>query len=43
MDIKISVMITGTYPMQDYAGLAQQIEAYGFDELHILDRYSFKK
>lgn len=37
MNIKISVMITGTYPMQDYVGLAQQIEAYGFDELHIAD------
>ena len=37
MSIKISVMITGSYPMQDYIGLAQQIESYGFDELHIAD------
>ncbi|MBT7953078.1 MAG: LLM class flavin-dependent oxidoreductase [Gammaproteobacteria bacterium] len=37
MSIKISMMTPGTYPIQDYVGLAQEIENYGFDELHIAD------
>lgn len=31
------MMTPGTYPMQDYIPLAQQIENYGFDELHVAD------
>ena len=37
MAIKISVMLTGSYPMHDYIWMARQIEGYGFDELHIAD------
>lgn len=37
MAIKISVMLTGSYPMHDYVWMARQIENYGFDELHIAD------
>lgn len=37
MAIKISVMLTGAYPMHDYIGMAEQIESYGFDEIHIAD------
>lgn len=35
--MKISVMLTGSYPMHDYIWMARQIESYGFDELHIAD------
>mgnify|MGYP002713169519 CR=1 FL=1 len=37
MDPKISIMIAGTYPMEDYAWMAREIELYGFDELHVAD------
>ncbi len=37
MNTKISMMTPGTYPMRDYVPLAQQIENYGFDELHVAD------
>lgn len=37
MAIKVSVMLTGSYPMHDYIWMARQIESYGFDELHIAD------
>ena len=37
MNTKISMMTPGTYPVRDYVPLAQQIENYGFDELHVAD------
>lgn len=37
MAVKISVMLTGSFPMHDYIWMAEQIESYGFDELHIAD------
>ena len=37
MAIKISMMIVGNQPMQEYVPLAQQIENYGFDEIHVAD------
>lgn len=37
MTTKISIMLTGSYPMHDYVWMARQIENYGFDELHIAD------
>ena len=37
MTIKISVMLTGSYPMHDYVRMGRLIENYGFDELHVAD------
>ena len=37
MTIKISVMLTGSFPIQDYIWMAGEIERYGFDELHVAD------
>lgn len=42
MPIKLSVMLTGSLPMQEYASKAQAIERYGFDELHIADDLIFR-
>jgi 5,10-methylenetetrahydromethanopterin reductase len=42
MPVKFSVMFTGMYSMRDVAGMAQRIEAYGFDELHVADDLVFR-
>jgi 5,10-methylenetetrahydromethanopterin reductase len=42
MPVRFSVMFTGMYSMRDVARMAQQVEAYGFDELHIADDLVFR-
>jgi len=42
MPVKFSVMFTGMYSMRDVARMSQQIEAYGFDELHVADDLVFR-
>jgi 5,10-methylenetetrahydromethanopterin reductase len=40
--VRFSVMFTGMYSMRDVARMAQQVETYGFDELHIADDLVFR-
>lgn len=42
MPVKFSVAMQGSYPIRDYIGKAQKIEAYGFDEIHVYDDLMFK-
>ncbi len=42
MPVSFSVMFTGMYSMRDVARMAQQIEDYGFDELHVADDLLFR-
>ena len=42
MSTRFSIMVTGALPMKDYVPLAQQVEAYGFDQMHIADDLVFR-
>ncbi|CAN7305794.1 LLM class flavin-dependent oxidoreductase [Phenylobacterium sp. LjRoot225] len=42
MPTKFSIMVTGALPMGDYVPLAQQVEAYGFSQIHIADDLIFR-
>jgi 5,10-methylenetetrahydromethanopterin reductase len=40
--IKFSIDLTGNLPVRDYPRIASQVEAYGFDEIHVVDDLTFK-
>jgi 5,10-methylenetetrahydromethanopterin reductase len=42
MSVKFSVGLQGSYPIRDYIRMAQRIEAYDFDEVHVYDDLMFK-
>ncbi len=42
MKVKFSIAMQGSYPIRDYIRMAQKIEAYGFDEVHVYDDLMFK-
>ena len=42
MSLKFSVGLQGSYPIHDYISMAQRIEDYGFDEIHVYDDLMFK-
>lgn len=42
MSTRFSIMVTGALPMKDYVPLAQQVEAYGFAQMHIADDLVFR-
>ena len=42
MSLKFSVGLQGSYPVRDYISMAQRIESYGFDEVHVYDDLMFK-
>lgn len=42
MTLKFSVMLGGMFPMENYAHWARQIEAAGFDEIHVADDLIFR-
>jgi 5,10-methylenetetrahydromethanopterin reductase len=42
MALKFSVALQGSYPIRDYISMAQRVESYGFDELHVYDDLMFK-
>lgn len=42
MSTRFSIMVTGALPMKDYVPLAQQVEAYGFSQIHIADDLVFR-
>lgn len=42
MGLKFSVGLQGSYPIRDYITMAQRIEDYGFDEVHVYDDLMFK-
>lgn len=42
MPVRFSVMFTGMYAMRDVPRMAQEIEAAGFDELHVADDLIFR-
>ena len=42
MALKFSVGLQGSYPVRQYIEMAQRIENYGFDEIHVYDDLMFK-
>lgn len=42
MTIKFSITMQGSYPIRDYIEIAQRLETYGFDEVHVYDDLMFK-
>jgi 5,10-methylenetetrahydromethanopterin reductase len=40
--IKFSIDLTGHLPVREYVRIAQQVEKYGFDEVHVVDDLTFK-
>ncbi len=42
MALKFSIGLQGSYPVRDYIDIAQRIENYGFDEVHVYDDLMFK-
>jgi 5,10-methylenetetrahydromethanopterin reductase len=42
MALKFSIGMQGSYPMRDYIRMAQKIESYGFDSIHVYDDLMFK-
>ena len=42
MALKFSIGLQGSYPIREYIGMAQRIENYGFDEVHVYDDLMFK-
>jgi len=42
MSIEFSIALQGSYLVREYISKAQQIEAYGFDEIHVYDDLMFK-
>lgn len=42
MALKFSIGLQGSYPVRDYIEMAQRIEDYGFDEVHVYDDLMFK-
>ena len=42
MPLKFSVALQGSYPVRDYIEMAQRVENYGFDEIHVYDDLMFK-
>ena len=42
MSLKFSIGLQGSYPLRDYIRMAQRIESYDFDELHVYDDLMFK-
>lgn len=42
MTLKFSIGMQGSYPLRDYIDMAQKIESYGFDSLHVYDDLMFK-
>ncbi|MCF7982144.1 MAG: LLM class flavin-dependent oxidoreductase [Pseudomonadales bacterium] len=42
MALKFSIGLQGSYPIREYIDIAQRIESYGFDEIHVYDDLMFK-
>jgi 5,10-methylenetetrahydromethanopterin reductase len=42
VSLKFSIGLQGSYPLRDYITMAQKIERYGFDEIHVYDDLMFK-
>jgi len=42
MALKFSIGLQGSYSVRDYIDMAQRIEAYNFDEVHVYDDLMFK-
>jgi len=40
--LRFSIAMQGSYPLRDYIRLAQKIERYGFDAVHVYDDLMFK-
>lgn len=42
MALTFSIGLQGSYPIRDYIQMAQRIERFGFDEIHVYDDLMFK-
>lgn len=42
MSLKFSIALQGSYPLKEYIRMAQKVERYGFDEIHVYDDLMFK-
>ncbi|MFQ5661170.1 MAG: LLM class flavin-dependent oxidoreductase [Gammaproteobacteria bacterium] len=42
MTLKFSIAMQGSYPLKEYIRIAQKIESYDFDEIHVYDDLMFK-